>query len=181
VVDPRPPHRWRTQACRFDTPRLSAVPWHDARTDGSLTEVVLDLLTPAVTRTLPPAWQQVHDHEQAQRWIAERDRESTVLLVTATDEEPVGLVILGEEPATGSDSGAIDVRLGYLLAPGTWGRGLASELVAGLVGWCQAEPQIGSLTGGVASDNPASARVLTNHGFEVIDATGDDHTYRITW
>lgn len=181
MVGPRSAPERRTSACCFETARLHAGPWHDGPAAATLPAVVLHLLTPAVTRTLPPAWQCVDDHQQAEQWIAERDGESTVLLVTTADDEPVGLVILGEEPATGDRAGTIDVRLGYLLAPAAWGQGLASELVAGLVAWCRAQPGIASLTGGVARDNPASARVLTKHGFELHDAAGDEDIYRLTW
>ncbi len=61
--------------------------------------------------------------------------------------------------ASGAVASVLGVRLGYLLAERGWGRGMASELVAGFVGWCR-ENGVVSISGGVAIDNPASARVL---------------------
>lgn len=64
------------------------------------------------------------------------------------------------------------VRLGYLLAESVWGRGLASELVPGLVGWCLGEPDVRWLRAGAALDNPASTRVLEKTGFFVAEHDG---------
>ena len=84
-----------------------------------------------------------------------------MLVVERASGEVAGLVILFE---TLLDQG-IEVRLGYLLAPPFWGKGLASELVSWLVRWCRAQDGIDSLAGGVSVDNPASRRVLEKNGF----------------
>jgi len=151
------------------------VPWHDAPLAPcqTLADVVVGLLVPKVRRSLPPAWRGPYGHDRARAWIVERDAEGAVLMVTEVAAKvPAGLVILGEEAAVDGPS-TVDVRVGYLLAPACWGRGLATELIGGLVAWCRRQGQIRALTGGVARDNPASARVLTNNGFALIDTTAD--------
>ncbi|GGE44118.1 GNAT family N-acetyltransferase [Actibacterium pelagium] len=65
-------------------------------------------------------------------------------------------------------------EIGYWVAPGLWNSGVASEAVQALLA---ANPQ-GSKTifAEVFQDNPGSARVLTNAGFEYI---GDAETFSI--
>ena len=59
---------------------------------------------------------------------------------------------------------ALSLRLGYMLAESSWGKGLASELVRGVVEWCE-NKDVASVTGGVERDNIASRRVLEKCGF----------------
>ena len=161
---------WNAQV-EFDTQRLRVCDWHsDQGNESTLVDVVRLMLTPAVTASLPPSWQGFYDRGRAQAWIAERDKESTVLLVTdRSSEEPVGLVIVFEEHAA-DDPALADLRLGYLLAERAWGYGFATELVGGLVQWCGTHSSIRSIVAGVALGNDASARVLTKNGFT---PTGD--------
>ena len=147
--------------------------WH--RAGGSaLPEIVSTLLTPAVTRSLPPGWQGAYDLDRAAGWITERDGEGTTLLVrTLTPDMAVGLMLLYEEPT--DERPLVDVRLGYLLAEEAWGRGLGGELVGGFVDWAKAQPHVRSLIGGVAADNAASIRILERNGFDrVADGTASD-------
>ena len=154
--------------CSFTTKRLYAVGWHLARLplEVELAQVVAEMLTPAVTKALPPAWHGVYTIGRARSWIAERDSESYTLLVTErTSATPLGLLLLSKPPES-SDAAEVDIRLGYLLAESAWGRGFAGELVGGLIGWCQTQSSVHSLTGGVDRGNEVSARVLTHNGFE---------------
>lgn len=65
-------------------------------------------------------------------------------------------------------------EIGYWVAPGFWNTGLASEAVAALIA---ANPQdCQTLFAEVFQDNAASARVLTNCGFEYI---GDAETFSV--
>lgn len=151
----------------IETTRLRAGEWHSvARAEGhDLADVVMAMLTDATTVSLPPPWRGTYSRERADGWIAERDDESVTLLATERQAgEPLGLVILFEL-AHAEDPLALEVRLGYLFAESAWGLGYASELVQGLVRWCQDQPTIRSISGGVALDNAASARVLTKNGF----------------
>ncbi|MCV6595321.1 MAG: GNAT family N-acetyltransferase [Silicimonas sp.] len=62
----------------------------------------------------------------------------------------------------------------YWTAPAFWNTGLASEAVAGLIG---ANPHSDkTLFASVFQDNPASARVLTNSGFEYL---GDAEAFSV--
>ncbi len=151
-----------TSNTAFLTERLRVRDWHEAEQAGvidDLPAVVASMLTEPVTRWLPPDWQGPYSPERAASWIADRDREGPVLLVEDREHgQALGLVLLFEE-ATGEEDG-VDVRLGYLLAEGAWGRGLGSELLHGFVAWCRARGNIRSVIGGVALENGASIRLL---------------------
>ena len=162
--------------CNFETDRLVVDDWSHLLTGDMAEELrdafVVSLLTETVTRDLPPPWQGPYDTDRASRWFVERQRESTVLIVTERSSgRPVGLLILSESAK--SDS-SLDIRLGYMIHEDGWGQGLATEVVAGLAGWCRANRSIRSVIGGVAEGNNASARVLQKNGF--IPRIGDsDH------
>ncbi|WP_341502726.1 GNAT family N-acetyltransferase [Gallaecimonas sp. GXIMD4217] len=146
--------------CHFHTPRLQVRPWR-LRLAGlpdrdAFAGEILKLLTPAVTRTLPPGWQQIQTREQAELWLRERDAESAMLVVEHQGAL-VGLLFLH------GDDG--DLHLGYLLGEMHWGQGLASELISGLVAWAGQQGGIHTLVGGVETDNGASIRVLEKAGF----------------
>lgn len=65
-------------------------------------------------------------------------------------------------------------EIGYWVAPPYWNTGLASEAVEALV---KANPMDNdTMFASVFQDNPASARVLTNSGFEYI---GDAETFSV--
>jgi len=138
--------------------------------------VVAGMLTEPVTRALPPQWQGEFSRERASRWIQERDAESTVLLATGkSTQQPVGLVILSEEPDA--------IRIGYVLSESAWGQGLATELVTGFVDWCRSRPGVSKIFAGVEASNPASVRVLEKSGFHLVTDEGSSrtssHTYEI--
>jgi RimJ/RimL family protein N-acetyltransferase len=120
---------------------------------------------------LPESWQGTYSEARTRKWIRDRDREGTQLLVTSRSSgEPVGLLLLHEERRSG---GGVAWRLGYLLAESQWGRGLASELVGGFVEWARNQGP-GSIVAGVSVTNPASIRVLEKSGFTLaadVDAT----------
>lgn len=165
----------------FLTERLRVRGWHASERAGcvdDLPAVVAAMLTEPVTRWLPPDWSGSYTRERARSWIAERDAEGPVLMVEdREDGEPLGLILLFEEAV---DDG-IDMRLGYLLAEGAWGRGLGGELLGGVVSWCRSRPEARSIIGGVAPENTASIRLLERHGFVrergAVDA--GDITYRL--
>ncbi|MBO6603864.1 MULTISPECIES: GNAT family N-acetyltransferase [Paracoccaceae] len=65
-------------------------------------------------------------------------------------------------------------EIGYWIAPGMWNTGLASEAVKALV---EANPlENSTIFGSVFQDNPASARVLTNAGFDYL---GDAEAFSV--
>jgi ribosomal-protein-alanine N-acetyltransferase len=156
-----------SKSCSYETERLLVTKWHglsaDEWTSQDLAVVVQSMLTPAVTRSLPEPWQGEYTLERARGWVQERDEEgATLLVIERSSKRPAGLVILFEIEQEG-DAGP-EVRLGYLLAESAWGRGLATELIHGLVEWSK-DAGIGSLVGGVARENVPSKRVLEKNGF----------------
>lgn len=81
--------------------------------------------------------------------------------------EMLGVISL--KPMGGAQSG-----IGYWVAPAMWNTGIASEAVAALVG---ANPlRDRTLFAEVFQDNPGSARVLTNCGFQYL---GDAETFSV--
>ena len=174
--------------CTFETGRLLVKDWHTVSSSDwrsrELADVVLAMLTERVTRSLPATWQSICTTGRAREWIEERDREGpTLLVVDKLTQRAVGLMFLFEMKAEGCADDR-DVRLGYLLSEDSWGKGIASELVDGFVRWCREQGTISSIAGGVAPDNPASARVLDKNGFRLLgggDAlTQDERTYRLS-
>ena len=146
---------------------MSIGPWHGLADEHAidLQAAVATILTPATTHALPGPWRGEYDAERARRWIAERDRESpTLLVVDRRSTGPVGLVILHT-----SDDEPANLRLGYVIRESSWGAGIASEAVAGLVSWARSRPTIRSLSAGVESQNAASAHVLLKSGFALTD------------
>jgi len=173
--------------CSFETERLVVDDWSRVLTGDDPQALrdgfVLSLLTDAVTRDLPPEWQGPFDEDRAASWFAERQSESTVLLIVdRSDDRPIGLLILSE---TNNDDRGSDIRLGYIIAENAWGRGLATEVVAGIAGWCRTNGTIRSIVGGVADGNSASARVLQKNGFvphfAVVDLPADNVEYTLTF
>ncbi len=58
------------------------------------------------------------------------------------------------------------VEIGYSLLPSYRHAGLASEMVAGLIGWASRDPRVASIEGETTPDNLRSIRVLERNGFE---------------
>ena len=174
--------------CTFETERLQVKDWHSISSSDlqqqDLTGVVAAILTEPVSRSLPASWQGSYTTERAQEWIKERDIEgATLLVIDKLTHQAVGLMILFEMEAEEGNSDT-DVRLGYLLSEGTWGKGIATELVHGFVSWCRGQASISSIAGGVAMDNPASKRVLEKNGFQLVpskdEAVPDEQLFRLS-
>jgi RimJ/RimL family protein N-acetyltransferase len=168
----------------FETERLRCGPWNDEarRIGADLASIVAGLLTPATTVGLPPAWQGDFTAERARAWIEEREADSTTLLVTdEPTREPIGLVILAAVPTddTAHADVGVDLRIGYVIGEAWWGRGIATELVAGLVDRARSHPDVVSVTGGVDPGNGASIRVLERAGFHLVDRDNGSMTYRV--
>lgn len=155
----------------YSTDRLLVKEWHSFTSDDwqeqDLAVIVKSILTPQVTFSLPPSWQGSYTLERALAWIAERDNEGiTLLAVEKSSVNAVGIIILFE---SAKDKYGSDMRLGYMLAESSWGKGFASELVNGFIIWCQ-DNNIKSVTAGVEKDNIASKRVLEKCGFTQVSS-----------
>lgn len=98
------------------------------------------------------------------------DREEDVWVMDGTrhgSAEVLGLISL--KPLDRNQS-----QIGYWVAPAFWNTGFASEAVRGLV---EANPhKARTLFAEVFQDNPVSARVLTNCGFEYL---GDAEAFAV--
>lgn len=155
------------QECLFETNRLKIKNWNSLEQTSSsiknLLEDVLKIMTPNVTKDLPDGWQKLNTLEKAQEWVNERKKDSffyTIQLLNS--DEIIGFLFLYTENET---TESYDLRLGYLLSESSWGKGFGSELIKGLVVWCKKENNIGSISGGVESNNFGSIRVLEKNGF----------------
>jgi len=161
-------HNFPQYNCIFATERLQVVSWQNYTaewTDGdAFAERTISILTPEVTKSLPEGWQMVRTVSQARQWINARNQESDLFVLVHNHEDMVvGFLFLFRENTTGTNR--FNVHLGYLLSKDTWGKGLGSELIKGLVNWCDKEGNVSSLSGGVEIDNKASIRVLEKNGF----------------
>lgn len=148
----------------FTTDRLTLRDWSDDLNDpakrAALDRALNSVITPPVLAPLPPPLQLANETDPLMRWITDRAAESEVSLICDTASgEILGLLIL----AIVSDAPA-KVHLGYLFAQPAWGKGYATEVLSGLVAQAAVHAPV-TLIGGVAHDNPASARVLTKTGF----------------
>lgn len=160
-----------TRPIRFLTERLDVAPWDalldDPETRPGFVAALARLLTPEVTRHLPPAWQIAAKPEDFDGWIAARRAVSAISTVHERQSGALaGLLVT----RAGSESDALIV--GYLFGTAYWRRGYATELVRGVIGWATQNGYC-RLEAGVVTENAASAAVLTKTGFVPAGVTGD--------
>lgn len=119
--------------------------------------------TPSVPHPLPPGATEAF----IDRCIAPNRNEDVWII----DGSGTGAgEVLGTVSLTRMDRAQSEI--GYWIVPAFWNTGLASEAVRAIL---SANPQAAeSIFGAVFQDNPVSARVLTNAGFEYI---GDAESY----
>ncbi len=152
----------------IETERLILRPLR--RSDVGLLDVyAADERVARMTRTIPHPLPPGASDTLINRSIAdERDEDVWVMDGSPTGRpELMGLVGLERMDRNQSE-------VGYWVAPAFWNTGLASEAVAALV---ENNPQ-GNQTmfASVFQDNPASARVLTNTGFQYL---GDAEAFSV--
>lgn len=113
--------------------------------------------TRAIPHPLPPG--------TAENFITRAQADDRVEDVWAIDGSRHGMgELLGVVSLTRLDDDQSEI--GYWVGPGFWNTGLASEAVAAIIA---ANPQDArTLFAEVFQDNPGSARVLTNCGFEYL-------------
>ncbi|MCW3782849.1 GNAT family N-acetyltransferase [Defluviimonas salinarum] len=150
----------------FDTPRLSLRRWRslapDAGRRAALEAELGAVLTPRVLAHLPVSLQLGPGPDPIAGWIDDRVAESDLFVALTRPEGRIaGVLILA---AFRADGGVPEIHIGYLLAEAHWGKGLATELLTGLIGAAGAAGPL-LLLGGVDRANSASARVLEKAGF----------------
>ncbi len=150
----------------FTTDRLIVSEWRLlAVSDKEMANAVSAILTPKVNQSLPEDWRGEYTEYRAAKWLEDLDQEAAILLVLdRPTNNAIGLMILFESDEKQS---ARSIRIGYMLAENVWGKGYATELLRGLVGWCRTM-EISSIIGGVERDNIASQRVMEKNGFVVL-------------
>lgn len=148
-------------AISFSTARLQISSINSV--DGLTPEQVIGLLSPKVSKNLPAGWQNINTKFSAKTWLQTQLTEGAVLSVQDTTlEQIVGLLFL-----YGVENNAVnaEIRLGYLIAEQAWGRGYATELIAGVVSYFALNNQATAIVAGVEAANVASVKVLTKNGF----------------
>ncbi|MBV7409535.1 GNAT family N-acetyltransferase [Maritimibacter sp. DP1N21-5] len=146
-------------------PRLSDV--------GLLAHYSGDKRVAAETRSIPhPLAPGVTESFVTRALKADRVEDVWVIDGSAVEGGERGQEVLGVVSLTRMDRN--QSQLGYWVAPPCWNTGIASEAVQALV----AANPLGNdtLFAEVFQDNPASARVLTNAGFQYV---GDSETYSV--
>ena len=159
------------QRCHFETERLLVESWKLMTTcsssEGDFACKVIGIMTQEVTKSLPEGWQEIDTTEKALDWVKARAEEGSFLTVQLrSTKKIVGFVFLHE--LANPESGFIDLKIGYLLSEAAWGKGFGSELIHGLMSWCEGSGDIASVSGGVDKDNIASIKVLEKNGFKKI-------------
>jgi RimJ/RimL family protein N-acetyltransferase len=122
-------------------------------------------MTTSIPHPLPPG--------AAESFIAnytKPERQSFAWVMDATEfggSEVMGMISLDQMDRNQSE-------IGYWVAPALWNTGFASEAVHALV---EANPlENSTIFGSVFQDNPGSARVLTNAGFDYL---GDAEAFSV--
>ncbi|MEW6989124.1 GNAT family N-acetyltransferase [Colwelliaceae bacterium 6441] len=143
----------------YQTSRLSVVEISSGEQQTEFLDSVTKILTPNVVENLPPYFHNVTSLSCAQDWFNQMVSESRLLMVNCTSNNTtIGFVFVS---ATNNS----DAHIGYLLGEAYWGKGLATELVKGLIDAIITENKLKRLIAGVDTDNTASAKLLLKLGF----------------
>ncbi len=157
----------------FVSERFTVRHWQTSgKDDEAFIDVVLGLLTPAVRQTLPDHWQSSFDRERASDWLAETG-DNLLVVADSASGVPVAFLLLYESDEV---AGRTVYRIGYLVAESAWGKGVATEMLGGLIEHCRTAAPL-TLLAGVEANNTASRRVLEKCGFA--DASEDADVQRL--
>lgn len=153
---------------RYTTDRLTVVPWSTPLPAAELKE--LDgILDTEVTAFLPPHLLYEPGKTDVSKWAstfsAGESAVSSVRLLGTN--ELCGLILLRPEETL--------VHLGYVFGKRHWGKGLATELLRGLMGQLTVERYVGEIHAGVDRHNPASAAVLRKVAFHAMEPSEVGH------
>lgn len=160
-------HQPLYQGCTFTTERLLIKSVQSQIVDDDskrlYTRKVRELLTPAVTRSLPGEWQDISSDKEASNWWQQRIEECSFLSIQLkSNNEIIGFVFIYDNAAKQVQ---LDLHIGYLLGEPYWAKGYGSELIKGLVNWAYLDKNIHSLVGGVEVNNIGSIKVMEKNGF----------------
>ncbi|MGF1700229.1 GNAT family N-acetyltransferase [Photobacterium makurazakiensis] len=147
----------------FTTERLSAETL-DRALSGTHSEIIA-MFTEQVSRYLPPSCQQLHTPEAVNNWLNAMEETGTVLRLVGQQhvdqqQHGVGFIFVFPEPDN-------CYRVGYVLDEACWGKGLATEVMRGLVAYLSNQKQAASFIAGVEPQNQGSVNVLVKLGFHL--------------
>jgi len=147
----------------FDTHRMVVREWPSKdKFDTAFLEQLKSILDEDVTAFLPPALVFRAGETNVSEWAQTFGKGSHVSDIRLIEGESLaGLLLLRPEIEEGNEV----LHIGYIFGRAFWGKGLATELLRGLVGSLEEHKFKGTLHGGVDPSNPASARVLQKVGF----------------
>jgi [ribosomal protein S5]-alanine N-acetyltransferase len=149
------------QNLAFETERLVVETVIDAASISS--DMVIEILSDSTTKYLPPDWQCLSTDRQIVEWITHRLKDGLMCTVCLRSlKQTAGFLFVYGLVEQEDDN---SVRIGYVISEQFWGRGIASELVEGLLNACRNIGNIATVIGGVDSDNIGSKKVLIKNGF----------------
>ncbi len=157
----------------FFAERVIVKPWQVFEDTLASTVMIFkemkEVLSSEVIKDLPDAWLELIGGGKIEIWLEEQKKESHLFaIMDQNNEELLGLLFLYSDHGE-ADEGNINLRLGYLLKESVWGQGIASELIASLVVWCDELGVIRKISGGVEENNIGSIKVLEKCGFKKSD------------
>ncbi|MCE2571185.1 GNAT family N-acetyltransferase [Motilimonas eburnea] len=128
---------------------------------AQLLACVPQILTPTVVAALPPYFHDVNSLAAAEVWLEQMLAQSRLLRVQTNVNEVIGFLFIHM-----ADNVA---HIGYVLGQASWGKGLATELLQGLMIEARKTPWH-KLVGGVDQGNLASTKLLKKLGFVAQEA-----------
>jgi RimJ/RimL family protein N-acetyltransferase len=150
----------------FKTQRLNIKALNTPLGSSELCQLVC-ILSDEVTEHLPPSFQGITTEHAAKTWLNEQVQTSQVYGLYLNDVvQLAGLLIIYVENH--------QAHIGYLFAKSHWGKGLATELLTGLIAYGKSHNKWHVINGGVSKDNRASAHVLTKQGFVETPSNNSD-------
>lgn len=155
----------------YKTHRLGVSELFSAGLEGensALLSQIVSVLTPEVVENLPGYFHGINTPDAAAEWLEKVLAEGQVLSVRYQHcYDLAGFIFL-----YGSEAQA--VHIGYLLKQSEWGKGLASEMLDGLVQFAELKTNWKCLVAGVDSANVASVRLLEKLNF-IRQTAADDN------
>lgn len=159
----------RLSLAKLQTPRLNLVPFirdhaRDVERFSALWEVAR--YTTGVPHPYPPGDALAFACEVE---LDRRNGADGIVLAASLKGESrvVGMIAL--DPTDDSRS----AELGYAFSPDVWGRGLATEAAAAIIGWAFASAGLDEVVASALVENRASCRVLQKAGLRRIGDSAD--------
>lgn len=91
------------------------------------------------SRLYVESWQNINTLSAARKWIEARDQEACFLTIYSNDDNTIiGFISLYED-INWSDQSLILLRFGYLISEANWNQGFGTEVLQGLLTWCQSK------------------------------------------